>query len=206
MLGVSSPNFAFLSSHDPLLVKLGAQAEHFCFREPSLCLVRLRQLIEAIALEACAATGGIAGDKTTFDLLSAIRLLEQRGLMGRETTEVFHFIRKAGNEAVHSDSGTRRDALHALKLALHAATWFHRTFKDAAFKARPFVPPPEPVDAEVQLRSELAELQGQLMQARSEAEVHEEMYANYRWNFAVNLGDGALFWFGLSFISATTIL
>ncbi len=41
---------------------------------------------------------------------------------------------------------------------------------------------------------------------RSEAEVHDEMQANYRWNFAVNLGDGAFFWFGLSFISATTIL
>jgi MFS family permease len=41
---------------------------------------------------------------------------------------------------------------------------------------------------------------------RSEAELHAEMYENYRWNFAVNLGDGALFWFGLSFISTTTIL
>ncbi len=42
--------------------------------------------------------------------------------------------------------------------------------------------------------------------ARSEAELHAEMHENYRWNFAVNLGDGAFFWFGLSFISTTTIL
>jgi len=42
--------------------------------------------------------------------------------------------------------------------------------------------------------------------ARSEAELHEEMYANYQWNFAVNFMDGAFFWFGLSFISTTTIL
>ncbi|MFN8490748.1 MAG: MFS transporter [Caldilineaceae bacterium] len=41
---------------------------------------------------------------------------------------------------------------------------------------------------------------------RSEEELHAEMVANYRWNFLVNLGDGALFWFGLSFISTTTIL
>ena len=41
---------------------------------------------------------------------------------------------------------------------------------------------------------------------RSEAELHAEMLANYRWNFTVNLGDGAFFWFGLSFISTTTIL
>lgn len=29
---------------------------------------------------------------------------------------------------------------------------------------------------------------------------------NYRWNFAVNLLDGATYWFGASFISATTII
>ena len=166
---LKSPNFGFLASHAPLLLKLGAQAEHFCFREPGLCLIRLRQLVEAMAFEACATSGGIPGERTAFDLLSAVRLLEQRNMMGRETTEVFHFIRKAGNEAVHTDRGTRRDSLHALKLALHAATWFHRTFKDAAFKARPFVPPPEPVDAEEQLRSELGELQAQLTHAQSAA-------------------------------------
>ena len=29
---------------------------------------------------------------------------------------------------------------------------------------------------------------------------------DYRWNFSVNLLDGAFFWFGLSFISGATIL
>jgi MFS family permease len=32
------------------------------------------------------------------------------------------------------------------------------------------------------------------------------MARNYRWNFTVNLLEGAVFWFGLSFISASTIL
>jgi MFS family permease len=41
---------------------------------------------------------------------------------------------------------------------------------------------------------------------RSEAEVVAEMQRHYRWNFTVNLVEGALFWFGLSFISATTML
>ncbi len=40
----------------------------------------------------------------------------------------------------------------------------------------------------------------------SAEELHDQMHKNYRWNFAVNLGDGAFFWFGLSFISTTTIL
>ncbi len=41
---------------------------------------------------------------------------------------------------------------------------------------------------------------------RSDDELVAEARVNYRWNFNVNVLDGAFFWFGLSFISATTIL
>lgn len=40
---------------------------------------------------------------------------------------------------------------------------------------------------------------------RSEEEVAAEVARNYRWNFTVNFLDGSLFFFGLSFISASTI-
>ncbi|MFO7633129.1 MAG: MFS transporter [Caldilinea sp.] len=40
----------------------------------------------------------------------------------------------------------------------------------------------------------------------SDDDFEREVRDNYRWNFTVNLIDGAAFWFGLSFISATTIL
>ncbi len=40
----------------------------------------------------------------------------------------------------------------------------------------------------------------------SEADVSEEVARHYRWNFAVNLLDVASFWFGFTFISATTIV
>ena len=36
--------------------------------------------------------------------------------------------------------------------------------------------------------------------------VQEQTAHNYRWNFLVNALDGAAFWFGMSFISATVIL
>lgn len=42
--------------------------------------------------------------------------------------------------------------------------------------------------------------------ARSAAEIAAEVERNYRWNFVVNLLDGALFWFGASFVSSTTII
>jgi MFS family permease len=41
---------------------------------------------------------------------------------------------------------------------------------------------------------------------RSEAEIAAEVERNYRWNFSVNLLDGAFFWFGASFMSSATIL
>jgi len=44
------------------------------------------------------------------------------------------------------------------------------------------------------------------IQPISDAELEQEVRKHYRWNFTVNLLDGAIFWFGLSFISATTIL
>jgi len=41
---------------------------------------------------------------------------------------------------------------------------------------------------------------------RTREEVRAERDQNYRWNFAVNLTDVTTFWFGLSFISAATIV
>jgi len=41
---------------------------------------------------------------------------------------------------------------------------------------------------------------------RTQEEVRAERDQNYRWNFAVNLTDVTSFWFGLSFISAATIV
>lgn len=41
--------------------------------------------------------------------------------------------------------------------------------------------------------------------ARDDGEIAAEVERNYRWNFVVNLLDGASFWFGLSFVSSSTI-
>lgn len=41
---------------------------------------------------------------------------------------------------------------------------------------------------------------------RSDEEIAVEMARNYRWNFTVNLLNGASFWFGISFASASTIV
>jgi hypothetical protein len=40
----------------------------------------------------------------------------------------------------------------------------------------------------------------------SDADIRAEVERNYRWNFAVNLIDNTCFWFGLSFVAATTVV
>ncbi len=41
---------------------------------------------------------------------------------------------------------------------------------------------------------------------RTDEELQGEVWRNYRWNFAFNLLDGVWFWFGISFLSSTTIV
>lgn len=41
---------------------------------------------------------------------------------------------------------------------------------------------------------------------RTDSEIEAEVERNYRWNFSVNLLDGASFWFGLSFFSSATVI
>jgi type I restriction enzyme, R subunit len=44
-----SLNFEFLRPHEPLLVKLGAAAERYCFEDPNVSLFKLRQFGELLA-------------------------------------------------------------------------------------------------------------------------------------------------------------
>jgi MFS family permease len=45
-----------------------------------------------------------------------------------------------------------------------------------------------------------------VVEPRSDDEIAQEVEQNYRWNLTANLLDGTAFWFGLSFISSSTIV
>ncbi len=164
-----SPNFSFLDRYDPLLLDLAANAERFCFSDPTIALIRLRQLTEAMALQIVAAIGDFPAESQRRDLSDAIRLLESKGALGLDTAQVLHHLRRVGNRAVHENQGSRSDALHALRLAQRAAVWFHRTLGDPKFKTPLFVPPPEPAQSSPGLADELKQLRDQLAQAQASA-------------------------------------
>ncbi len=165
--GLVSPNFAHLAKAVPLLALHGVKAERFVFDEPVTALFKLRQFGEVLAQEAAANVGlYTSADEQQLDLL---RRLKDARVIDYEVADLFHALRKAGNLAVHDNQGTQRDALHGLRIAWRLGVWFQRAFKDRGFKSGPFVPPPDPREADYAIKTELAELRQRL--AEHEAEV-----------------------------------
>lgn len=164
----SSPNFAFLAQHDELLVRLAELAESYVFDDPNSSLIKIRQLAEALAQRA-AANSGI--QVTTRDNFSdVLGLLRSRNVIVGDVLDVFHRIRKTGNDATHDFVGTQREALVNLQLVRRLAVWFHRSFgRDSAFKAGPFIPPPDPAHAAKAITDELDELRARLVAQEIEA-------------------------------------
>ncbi len=183
-----SPNFAFLAEHDPLLVQYGALAERYVFEDPNTCLIKLRQLAECLANSAAAHAGIYLRDEQDF--LNVLQRLWDKKLLTPEVSQLFHNLRRAGNDAVHQGAGTRSDALFQLRMARQIAIWFHRTFgKATSFKPGPFTPPPNSANLEKELRDELDQLRNELAEkeqmadsasARAEASAQQVAEAEQR--------------------------
>lgn len=165
----NSPNFGFLAKHDAVLVKHAALAERYVFDDPNSALVKLRQFAELLAKH-CAAYAGIAIDERD-SFLNVLDKLWSAGVTGSQISQLFHGLRKVGNEAAHAHAGDRREALHQLRMARTLAVWFHRSFGgDKSFNPGPFVAPPDPTAAEQELTDELDRLRGAEVAARTKAE------------------------------------
>jgi type I restriction enzyme, R subunit len=180
-----SVNFGFLAKHGDILVRHGALAERYVFDDPNAAMVKIRQLAETLAREMAARIGLACGADATFRDVE--RSLKDAGLLDQSLAEVMRTLRHAGNNAVHSLAGEQREALYQLKLLRQIAIWFHRTIApDRNFKPGPFVPPPDPSNADDALKDELrairealaskeAELAGtELQRAELEQRVAEE--------------------------------
>ena len=167
----ASQNFGFLASADTVLVRTAALAERYFPDDPVTSLMKLRQFGEALAQQVAARTGVFtSADEPQADLLG--RLRREAG-SPREVLDLFHDLRRIGNEATHQHKGDHATALTGLKIARQLAIWFHRTFADRAFKPGPFQPPRSPPDPSAGLREELERLKAELDRSRSAAEAAE---------------------------------
>ncbi|MBC2731495.1 type I restriction-modification system endonuclease [Thiobacillus sp.] len=159
-LAAKSSNFSHLSAHDEQLVRLGLLAERYFAEDPNTCLLKLRQLTELLAQLIASKIGlYVSPEEKQVDLL---RRLQDHGIVPREVGSLFAEVRKAGNAANHRLDGDPRTALTCLRLTWQLSLWFHRTFKDAAYKSGPFVPPTPSGDESAELQAELAQLRVEL--------------------------------------------
>lgn len=161
---MSPSNFGHLKVHDDQLVRLGRLAERYFPDDPNTCLLKLRQLAEALAQLTASRVGLFtSADEKQADLL---RRLQDHGILPREVSALFHEVRKAGNDANHKLADDHRTALLALRLTWQLSVWFHKTFQDPQFKSGAFVPPRPPADQGEDLKAELDGLREELAEFR----------------------------------------
>ncbi|KJH69645.1 type I restriction-modification system endonuclease [Aliterella atlantica] len=167
---VVSLNFAFLDTHDPQLVRLGALAEQYFTSDPNTYLIKLRQFGELLAQLAAAKVGlYVSPDERQIDLL---RRLRDRGLIKGDVDRLFHELRRTGNEATHAHFDDQRTALSNLKYARQLGIWFHRVFtRNPRFSPSPFVPPQDPAVETEALKQELASLRSELKASQTTAQL-----------------------------------
>ena len=122
----ASPNFAFLTKYDEVLVRHAALAERYVFDDPNSALLKLRQFGELLAQHAAAYTG-VAVEEHDSQRELIDKLLE-RQIINAQVSQLFHGLRKSGNQAAHQHTGDRREALHQLQMARKLAVWFHKSF------------------------------------------------------------------------------
>jgi type I restriction enzyme, R subunit len=155
----ASPNFGFLARYDAALVLIAARAEHYFPSDPVTALMKLRQFGELLAQQIAARTNIYTTvEEPQAELLARMR---RENAIPREAVDLFHDLRRAGNEATHGHVGDHATAMAALKLARQLAIFFHKTFGDPRFKPGPFQPPRAPVDASAELRAEIERLKAE---------------------------------------------
>lgn len=166
----ASANFDFLKGHSCQLFRLTAQAEHYFRTDPNTSLIKLRQFAELLAREVGARTKSLQSPDETFaDLLSE---LGRSGYAPRQALDLFHYLRKAGNQAAHSDLDDFATALTALKVARELGAWFARSYGGTPkLSLGPFAPPPPPADPTASLRKELEELRAEADSQKTAAEL-----------------------------------
>lgn len=170
MRNVPSPNFAFLAHHDARLVALATQAEEHFASDANVSLYKLRQFCEVLAKRAAAKVGVLLDPRE--DLRRVIDALSERNAIGVTQRDLFHQLRRAGNDAVHDLAGTQSEALHQLKVAHQLAIWFQRSFgNNRKFDPGPFVPPAPPKKVDAVVDEELARLRAHLAAHATEAAV-----------------------------------
>jgi type I restriction enzyme, R subunit len=162
-----SANFGHLEQLSPELFRLGVLAERFFADDANTSLIKSRQFGEYMVKEIAALSGVYETEsrETTNELL---RRLTAQQIIPREIANVFHAVRKSGNDAAHGFAGSPAEALSALKFCRALGVWYRRTYgRDQNFAPGPFIPPRSKPDIDQATMSELEDLRRQVREAEA---------------------------------------
>lgn len=159
-------NFGFLASRSPKLHNLARLAERYFADDPSTALIKLRQFGEVLALQFAAYLNVELHPRANqAEIITALR---DEGNLNRQAIEIFHKIRKIGNDATHKFVGTHAEALTTLQIARALGLYYYHLTVDKSFNPGPFIPPADPKKQAAAVAEELAELKKQLEAAQLE--------------------------------------
>jgi hypothetical protein len=97
-----------------------------------------------------------------------LRRLTAQQVLPREVSDVFHAVRRQGNQATHEFTGTPGEALSTLKSCQSLGVWYRRAYgRDPDFTPGPFVPPKSSGKLDDETRAKIAEYQGRVLQAEA---------------------------------------
>ncbi|WJE30607.1 type I restriction-modification system endonuclease [Bacillus altitudinis] len=153
-------NFSFFKGDWEVLAKLGESAERNIYIDPNTTIGKLRQLGEMIA-KAVVASDGIK-EVTGTTQADRLHTMRREGLIEDEILDIFHLLRKKGNDAIHNASyGTTEESLHLLALAYQLSIWFMEVYVDWEFNAPKFVEPLKEM-ATLHLHEQIKQLQAEI--------------------------------------------
>ena len=138
-----SVNFSFLTGISPdldLLHCYAHQAERYLYSDPNSCLIKLRQFGELLAQEIAARNGESIDRGESQEIL--LRRLNMNGILRQNSSDLFHQIRREGNQANHHGLSDYNRALRVLEYAHRLACWFYRAYMDKC-ELNTFVLPPD---------------------------------------------------------------
>ena len=173
---LTSPNFQFLASIDPVLVELGARAEGYALEDPNTSMMKVRQLGELLA-QFIGSKSGVLSSREK-DQRSLIDELYRSTAITPDIKNLFHTVRMEGNDAIHALQGTEGQAITLLRHVRNIAVWTFRSYVNGNAKLGGFVPPVSTKDTGKEAMDELARLNELYQQSEAKRRKAEDKAAD----------------------------
>ena len=160
-------NFDFLASEYLELSKLGSLAEELIDTDAASCLTKLRLITEFIAKDIYYKYFNEKSKLSQFELLKALEPYVKQQYM-----DVFHIIRKCGNDAVHENIASNERAHTLLKYTWGLCVWHYITNCNGDSTSIPTYE--KPISRKLLLEKELEEAKKRSAELEAELKLKEE--------------------------------